>query len=244
MKQEDVLGKKFLVIVAHPDDESFLAAGILHANKMQGGHNFVLCASRGELGYSYMKLKLPTSKIKNLREKELVEAGKSVGVDGIKVLNFPDGNMSSLEENLEKEVNDFVSIQDFDFIVSFGEDGYTGHSDHIVIHKIAKRASAIYGVPFIQFARPPINICGNFDKLMNVKRRNGIYEDSCGAKVKPNLRVTIDPQVKLNALSCHKSQFAGLDPYKIFPKKVAEHFLKNEYFYVSKNKKDVKRKKL
>jgi LmbE family N-acetylglucosaminyl deacetylase len=232
--KENILGKSILVLVAHPDDESFLAAGTLHENKIRGGHNYLLCASKGELGYSYIVPSPSTAELKKMRERELIKASKHVGVDALQVLNHRDGGLSVGARKLEKEFFKFARSYKFNYVMSFGEDGYTGHSDHVVVSHIAKKLARDHHVPLLQFAKLPARICRDIDKHLLVKRKNGTYSDECGGLVVPNLRISIDPFVKLKSLCIHKSQFAGLDPYRIFPKKTADHFLRNEYFYLSR----------
>jgi LmbE family N-acetylglucosaminyl deacetylase len=232
--KENILGKSILVLVAHPDDESFLAAGTLHENKLRGGQNYILCASKGELGYSYILPSPKKAELKKMRERELIKASKCVGVDVLQVLNHRDGVLSVSARKLEKEIFEFARNYEFDYVMSFGEDGYTGHSDHVVIYHIAKKLAKHHHVPLLQFAKLPVRICKDIDKHLLVKRKNGTYSDACGGLVVPNLRISTDPFMKLRSLCIHKSQFAGLDPYRIFPKKIADHFLRNEYFYLSR----------
>ncbi|MEK7564364.1 MAG: PIG-L deacetylase family protein [Patescibacteria group bacterium] len=231
----DILGKKLLTIVAHPDDESFLAAGTLYANKLQGGSNYLICASKGERGYSYMETSVSTEEMKELRRKEFLDASSYVGVDAVSILDFRDGELSSSVEYLEKEVKEFADSRDFDFVLSFGPDGYTGHTDHVAVYHVAKDIANMYKVPLVKFSKLPKGVCKNMDTYLATKRLNGTYDDRCPLSQKPDIHIKIDPAVKFKALSFHKSQFKGLDPYNVFPKDVAEHFLSNEYFHLSEN---------
>lgn len=232
--RENILGKKLLILIAHPDDESFLAAGTLHENKIKGGHNYVLCASRGELGHAYITPSPSIKELKKIRERELLEASKHVGIDVLKILNLPDGSIANHLEKLEKEINKFAGIHKFDYVISFGEDGYTGHSDHVAICGVAKKLAKTYKVPLLQFAKLPKHICEDMDKRLLVKRKNGKYLDNNHNEIVANLKIKINPFIKLKSLCIHKSQFAGLNPYKIFTTDIADHFLQNEYFFISK----------
>ncbi len=233
MKQ-NILGKKILILIAHPDDESFLAAGTMHENKIHGGENYLLCASKGELGYSYLTSTHSIAEIKKIRKQELLDASIHVGVDVVEILDLPDGSISAHAEKLEKKIMKFAGLYNFDYVISFGEDGYTGHSDHIATSRIAKKVAHLYKVPLLQFAKLPHNICGDINKRLAAKRKNGTYKDIPQTIVRANLKIKVDPFVKLKSLCIHKSQFTGLNPYKIFPLKIADHFLNNEYFYISK----------
>ncbi len=46
------LGKKIFMITAHPEDESYVAAGTLHKNIEAGGGNALVCATPGPSGTS------------------------------------------------------------------------------------------------------------------------------------------------------------------------------------------------
>ena len=68
----------------------------------------------------------------------------------------------------------------------------------------------------------------SFAAHLSGKRRHGAYEDH------PHhgdaIRIAVDPAFKMRLLQLYGTQFDGLDPYAVFPKDLAEHFLHNEYF--------------
>jgi hypothetical protein len=68
-----------------------------------------------------------------------------------------------------------------------------------------------------------------FENCLFKKRKNGDYHDL--NRKEANICVKIDKEVKLNALNIYKTQWDGLDPYKIFPQAIAEHLLTHEYFF-------------
>jgi len=55
MPEAVFLGSKILVFTAHPDDESYLAAGTIYENTRRGGKTFLVCATGGELGSAHLK---------------------------------------------------------------------------------------------------------------------------------------------------------------------------------------------
>jgi LmbE family N-acetylglucosaminyl deacetylase len=234
--RENILGKNLLILIAHPDDESFLVSGTLYENNKKGGHNYLLCASKGELGHAYMTPTPTVEELKKIREQELREVSGHVGIDVLKILNLPDGSIAHHAEKLEKEIQKFARRQKFDYVISFGEDGYTGHADHVAVCHVAQKLSRAYKVPLLQFAKLPKHICGDMDKRLLAKRKNGKYADTCSIEVIANFKIKINPFIKLKSLCIHKSQFTGLNPYKIFTPEIADHFLQNEYFFLSKPK--------
>ena len=68
------LGKKILVITAHPDDESFFAAGTIYKNQRLGGKTFLICGTAGEKGSGHLKKKLTEKQLAAMRKKELANS--------------------------------------------------------------------------------------------------------------------------------------------------------------------------
>jgi len=225
----NILGKKLLIVIAHPDDESFLAAGLIHANHLAKGETHLICASRGERGYTSEKLS--QFQIKRIRERELTTVSKYLGVTKLSLLNMPDGSLSLHTEKLEIIIKKYIQKFIPDYIISFGKDGYTRHNDHIAVGNTTRKVARRTHYPFIEFTKPPHTICSNLHEHLMKKRKNGAYRDMVLVNTIPNIKVKIDPKVKLKALSLHKSQFGGLDFYNIFPRKIADHLINYEYFY-------------
>jgi LmbE family N-acetylglucosaminyl deacetylase len=229
-----MLGKNILIIVAHPDDESFLSAGLIRRNHLLGGRNYLVCASLGEKGYMYNEEKKSPSEIKRIRGKELREVSKYLGIHKLHSLHLPDTSLSLHKRKFEKATAKYAKKYKPYYILGFGEDGYTRHKDHIAAGEVAKKVAHALRITFVEFAKPPERTCPNLHKYLIKKRKNGAYKNMNLSPICANLKIKTDPFVKLKALSLHKSQFGGLNLYKIFPTKIADHLLNNEYFYLHK----------
>jgi len=81
---------KLLVVVAHPDDESFGCGSVLARAADAGHHTVVLCATRGEAGES----QLDTDDLAAVREAELRAAATVLGVQDVRLLDHADSGMS------------------------------------------------------------------------------------------------------------------------------------------------------
>ncbi len=67
-------------IYAHPDDETFLSACIIRKLADQGENPVLLLATRGEAGRQGLERATDRSELAKLREKEMDEAAKVLGL--------------------------------------------------------------------------------------------------------------------------------------------------------------------
>jgi LmbE family N-acetylglucosaminyl deacetylase len=131
-------GKKFLIVVAHPDDETALAEVLVKYRRL-GNIMQLMIATDGKDGTRVTSIPAGDS-LGNLRKLESACACKTMGIPapiflGIDRLDTRHGvgkyfdSHRHLLEMLKVQVPAF----DPDFILTFGPDGDTHHSEHIVI---------------------------------------------------------------------------------------------------------------
>lgn len=89
MKQVPEDWQRGLVIVAHPDDIEFGTAAAVARWTGQGKHIRYVLATRGEAGIAG----LPPGQAGPLREAEEIAAAKTVGVQEVEFLGYPDGRI-------------------------------------------------------------------------------------------------------------------------------------------------------
>jgi len=142
-----------LFVYAHPDDESFGAAGTIAALTDRGVSVTIVSATRGEAGeISDPALATPET-LGEVRERELRAAMAVVGVTDIRFLDYRDSGMAGTPENddprafvqaPEGEVVDRLLrlIRDLgpETVVTFGPEGIYGHPDHRYAHRVARAA--------------------------------------------------------------------------------------------------------
>lgn len=226
----DILGKKLLIITAHPDDESFMAAGTIHLNHQHGGRTILVCATEGERGKHHLTKLLTSAKLKQLRKQELRNVSKFLHVHKLLHLKLPDGELK-LPAHIKKLYRHSLGIAQIerpDFIVSFGSDGITGHYDHISVAEVASKIAKKLNIKLLTFALPP-KVIPNAHNWLGVRRKSDCY---CEVVIygQPTIKIPIDKKVKLTALKMHKSQFAGKDPLYHFPARAAKEILAAEWF--------------
>lgn len=129
-------------IWAHPDDESFLAAGLFKASLLNGQNVVCVTATKGEGGVQD-SLRWPPEKLADIRTKELKQALDLIGVKTHHWLGYRDGQCAAagMKGPVDKIVR-LINKYQPDTIITFGPDGMTGHSDHIAVSEWANAAAA------------------------------------------------------------------------------------------------------
>lgn len=127
------------IVVAHPDDESFGAAGTASLYSARGVAVDLVCATRGEkgerLGVS------PEADLGAVREKELRAAAAVMGLRDIYLLGYIDQQLKDVNQDvLTERIADILLKTRATVVITFGPDGVTGHEDHIAVGKAATRA--------------------------------------------------------------------------------------------------------
>lgn len=128
---------RLLVVVAHPDDESFGCGSILARAAAAGHETFVLCATRGEAGES----RVATGDLASRRERELREAATILGVAEVRLLAHADSGMrggpapgtlaAADPAVVATEVREVIDELGPDVVVTL--DATDGHRDHAVV---------------------------------------------------------------------------------------------------------------
>jgi LmbE family N-acetylglucosaminyl deacetylase len=122
-----------LGVWAHPDDEAYLAAGLMAHVRRTKGRVTVVTATRGEHGTDTPET-WPPERLGPHREHELRRSLEIVGVRDHRWLPFRDGELADVP--LATGAGMLVPIIEEvrpDILVTFGPDGMTGHGDHRTI---------------------------------------------------------------------------------------------------------------
>jgi len=147
-----------LVIMAHPDDESFALGGTLALYAWRGVEVYDLCATRGEAGSVDPKFLEGYDSIAALREAELSCAAQKLGLAEVHFLGFRDSGMAGSPDNNHP---DALSAQPVEavaarmvchmrrirpqVVVTHDPIGGYMHPDHIATHRAAARAFYLAG---------------------------------------------------------------------------------------------------
>jgi N-acetylglucosamine malate deacetylase 2 len=118
-------------IFAHPDDESFCPSGTI-AKLAKDNDVYVLCATKGEGGNNHTPQE--GRHIGEIREAELRESAKILGVKEVHFLGYHDGMLSnSIYHELSEKILTILTKINPHTLITFEPRGLSGHLDHIAI---------------------------------------------------------------------------------------------------------------
>jgi LmbE family N-acetylglucosaminyl deacetylase len=149
---------RLLCVLAHPDDESLGTGGIFAKYAAEGIDTFLITATRGERGWVGIPEVDPGMQgMARIREAELAEAAKFLGIKELCLLDYVDGDLDQAPpQKVISEIAAFIRHVRPQVVVTFGADGLTGHTDHIAISQFTSAAivqaanseSSTLGSPF------------------------------------------------------------------------------------------------
>ena len=119
-----------LGVWAHPDDETYLMAGLMAQAAADGDRVVIVTATKGE-GGSWDEKRWPSETMGEVRAAELMESLRILGVKEHHWLGYVDATCHDvpLEEGAAK-IQAFIEDVRPDSVLTFGPDGMTGHKDH------------------------------------------------------------------------------------------------------------------
>ncbi len=142
--------RSVLVVVAHPDDETFGLGAVISHLIERGAAVHVLCLTHGEsstLGN--------TSDLYALREEELREASVRLGVRSVRLLTYPDGRLADTPiSELSRQVAHHVARVRPEALLVFDDTGVTAHPDHQAATRAAVLAHT--GLPILAWTLPAV----------------------------------------------------------------------------------------
>lgn len=126
----DIVQKTMLVVLAHPDDESFPMGGTLAKYAANQTRVTLVCATRGEAGV----VGVPPEAAGRIREAELRRAAAELGLSEVRFLDYHDGTLAQIDpEEFVSRLSDLLREIRPDVVLTFGPDGISGHPDHVTL---------------------------------------------------------------------------------------------------------------
>lgn len=228
-----------LGVWAHPDDETFLLAGLMADSVRKGQRVVCVTATRGEEG-SWDEKRWPISEMGKVREAELE---KSLGILGVTEhiwLDYHDGTCALVptEEGVGR-VSKILQDSDADSVFTFGPDGMTGHADHKAVftwtteafERVAKPGAKLYyATQTAEWAEEYVPRLQKFNTFgPGTPPITPIEELAIDFELSPDIL-----ELKLNAIQSHTSQIEGL--LNAFGEDFLRSGMKAEFFRLAREK--------
>jgi LmbE family N-acetylglucosaminyl deacetylase len=203
-----------LSIWAHPDDETYLAGGIMAAARDHGRRVVCVTATSGEHGTADPSV-WPPERLGRVRRWEAAAAMAILGVTEHHVLGYRDGGLRHDDREAIEEIGRLIDDVRPDTIVTFGADGMTFHPDHIAIHRWVTAAwwerdcaaRLLYATTSTEFLDRFRDDFEKWDMYMTDERPTGVPSSQLSVHGRLD---GIDLDRKLTALRAMATQTAGL----------------------------------
>lgn len=219
MKSDKNMKQTLLVVIAHPDDESFPMGGTLAKYAAEGVRVILVSATRGEAGIPGND----ASTTALIREEELSSAAQTLGIARLLFLDYEDGKLNQIDiEEAVLKIEKIIQEEKPDAIITFGSDGISGHPDHIAVYR---------------FTTISYNRSGSKGRLYYMLPSEATQQ-GCG--IPPSDDVVKGPVAsiditdyrikKVQAMQCHTSQNP---PFPGSPAEEAEKLTCHEYFILA-----------
>ncbi|WP_163575260.1 PIG-L deacetylase family protein [Halomonas faecis] len=188
---KEILGRRLLVVGAHPDDEVLGCGGLLVANAEAGGESHVLIVSEGSAA-QYGK----NEEASNRRHSQLVKAAESLSVSEVIHWDYPDMRLNEVS-HIELNGRLQKTIEEGRYELVFTHHPYDVNLDHQVIFRSVMVA-----------ARPTPDCCvrGVFTYHVNSSTEWGMA--SFSERFSPNAFLDISDwlDVKIKALGIYEEE--------------------------------------
>ena len=232
---------RLVVVVAHPDDETFGCGSVLLAAAHAGWHTTVVCATRGEAGEPAAGTDLSMRNLGEVREQELCDAADLLGVADVRLLDFvdsgmegepADGTLAAAGHAVADAVRREVADLDPDVILTL--DAGDGHRDHVSIRDAAVAAGRAQDVPvYLQCLRRSLMedwvahmVTVDPDLIYLKQTQLGTPDD--------DVTLTLDGSPFLadreRAIAAHRSQAS---PFDGLPESLRERFLTEDHLLLA-----------
>lgn len=143
--------RRVLVVVAHPDDESFGLGAVLAEITAAGAAVTLLCLTHGEAS----TLPAAAGGLHDVRARELAAAAAVLGLERTALRAYPDGRLADERRaRLAGEVLDEVRRSRPDGLLVFDPSGVTGHPDHAAATAAAVAAAELADLPVLGWTVP------------------------------------------------------------------------------------------
>lgn len=203
--------RSLLYVGAHPDDEVFFAGGIIARYVEEGARVSIICATRGERGATADLCSI--EELPRVREAELVEAMRVLGVNDVHFLPYEDQKLSAAPpDEIRRHLVGLIRRIKPQIAITFDPEGANQHTDHMAISRFASDA-----VPAAADGRwyPELGPAHQIERLLwNPPTILFKMAENADLPTEPGIDFLMDvsrwTEKKANAIRAHRTQLPGL----------------------------------
>ena len=200
-----------LLVMAHPDDESMGAGGMVLRHTRNGVVAHLICATYGEAGWMGKPIGAKPDDLPEIRARELEEAAAALALSGVELWDYHDGGVAqSDQQEITQRIWEHIGKVRPRVVVGWGPDGGYGHPDHIAMGACTDAAVAAMTEgerPALYHVAVDTQLADFYEQAMR------LTGTSDGFTLRPQENVDIlieldadEVMMKLRAIDCHKSQ--------------------------------------
>lgn len=183
--------RHLLVIMPHPDDETFAVGGTIALHAKEGVPVTYFCGTKGEMGRNMGKPAFATREtLPALREKELREACRILGITNLRFLGIRDKTTEFLvPEELATRLKQMIAEIKPSLIITYHPQ-FSVHPDHMALGAATVRAVELMDPA----ERPPVH--------------TRAFGKAAAVLGEPDLVVDVSSvlDIKMEAVRAHRSQ--------------------------------------
>ena len=140
---------RILLVFAHPDDESFIAAGLARRCADNGGKVALVTATRGDAGRVGEPPLCARDELPERRERELRAAADALGIAELDLLDYRDKHLAEAPAGEVRDVTGRArsAASGRTSSITFDPHGMNGHADHVAISRFTLDAVAAAADP-------------------------------------------------------------------------------------------------
>ena len=138
-----------MAVHAHPDDEAIGTGGVLARAAAEGIRTILVTCTGGEVGEIAPDTGVGVEALGEVRERELREAARILGITHLELLGYRDSGMAGTADNEHPDAFAQADLSEAtarlvelvrkyrpQVLVTYDENGFYGHPDHINAHRI------------------------------------------------------------------------------------------------------------
>ena len=251
--------RSLMVVVAHPSDEAFGFAGAIAQAVAAEAYVVVVCLTRGYFDWRLhdvppapggsggknrdLERPLVWRNLDTVREDEMRRSVALLGVRVLRVLNYSEGELPYIGmDELVGRIVEPIRMHRPHVILTFGPEGVSGDTDHMVVSEATTLAFETAGVPLAyEDDLEEDQVAWRAAKLYHlVVPRQRVVEllgdrapqDGYGSDVEPTVTLALGDTAALKraAIACHVSQVGQDGPFADWDAGARDAFLAEEHY--------------